>query len=371
MKKFDHWLHIAILLFFIGGLAVWNLLSPDRVFSPIENRNLQQAPTFSLSSLFAGDFTRDYESYVTDQFPLRDAWTGLKAYVERIAGKRENNGVYILGDTLIERFSLSDGGAQFESNLRSVDALAEALSVPVYLMLIPTTAEIWQDRLPQGAPGTDQEALLESIQTSAIYVDALTSLQAHRDEPIYYRTDHHWTSLGALYGANALRQAMGMSAIAPDMWSPETVSTEFYGTLWSTSGARYIAPDTIEIYVPDAGVTVTSHENGEAKAGMLYDRSRLQTKDKYSLFLGGNQPLAVIDTENEAGENLLIIRDSYADSEVPFLLDGAGEIHLMDLRYYRQSIAEYVQEHAIDRVIISYSLKNFATDQNVYFLRPR
>ena len=85
------------------------------------------------------------------------------------------------------------------------------------------------------------------------------------------------------------------------------------------------------------------------------------------MFMGGNQPLAVVKTGNE-GEKLLLIRDSYADSEVPFLLGSFSEIHLIDLRYYKQDIAGYVRQNGIDRVAVSYSLKNFMTDSNVYFL---
>ncbi len=359
---------ISIFLVFIFSLFFVNLLTPDRTFSPIENRNLQQKPVFSWEKLFSGEFMQEYEAYVTDQFVLRDGWTALKAYSEKAIGKQENNGVYICGDTLIERFD-AGGGAQIESNLKAVDKFAGAAGIPVYLMLIPTAADIWREKLPSGAPGDDQPEIITDIsqRTKALTADAYGALMAHADEPVYYRTDHHWTSLGACYGADALLEAMELEGVRPDRWEKQTVSTTFYGTLYSSSGARYVPPDSIDIYVPAEGIEVSSFEGGQWTDGELYAMDRLQTKDQYSMFMGGNQPLAVVKTGRE-GEKLLLIRDSYADSMVPFLTGAFSEIHMVDLRYYRQDMAGYIRENGIDRAAVVYSLKNFAEDKNVYFL---
>ena len=365
MKK-QHWIEISLFLVFIFGLFVVNLLIPDKVFSPVENRNLAQRPAFSWNGLFSGKFMQDFEEYITDQFAGRDGWTALKAYSEKALGKKENNGVYIAGDTLIERFDLQDR-TQLQSNLRAVDKFTGAAEVPVYLMLIPTAAEIWEDKLPAGAPNAGQAEILRGIETQAQLADAYTAMMDHADEPIYYRTDHHWTSLGACYGADALLNAMGMEGVSPDMWTPQTVSGSFYGTLWSSSGARYVAPDTIEIYVPDDGIAVSSFEGGQWTDGKLYDMDRLNTKDQYSMFMGGNQPLAVVKTGNEGGK-LMLIRDSYAYSMVPFLTGAFSEIHMIDLRYWRQDAVQYIRDNGIDCAAVSYSLKNFVTDRNVYFL---
>jgi len=366
--KKANWIQISLFLVFIFGLFFVNLVTEDKGFSPVENRNLAQRPVFSWEKLFSGEFMQDFEEYVTDQFFLRDGWTGLKAYSEKAIGKQENNGVYICGDTLIERFDAGDG-TQLANNLKAVDKFAEAAGAPVYLMLIPTAAEIWRDKLPVGAPSSDQAGILTGLseRTRAQVAEAYGALMAHADEPVYYRTDHHWSSLGACYGADALLRAMSMEGVSPDLWTAQTVSTDFYGTLYSSSGARYVRPDSIEIYVPAEGISVGSFENGQWTDGTLYDMDRLNTKDQYSMFMGGNQPLAVVKTGKE-GEKLLLVRDSYSDSMVPFLTDSFSEIHLIDLRYYRQDIAGYVKENDIDRAAVVYSLKNFVEDKNVYFL---
>ena len=190
-------------------------------------------------------------------------------------------------------------------------------------------------------------------------------LRDHAEEAIYYNTDHHWTSLGAYYGYVAVMEAMGME-IRP-LGEKVTVSNDFYGTLYSTSGIHWLNPDQIDTYIPAGDVYVTANTGEGFIAGGLYVPEKLEGKDKYTYFLGGNQPLAVVKTGHE-GEKLLLVRDSYADSEVPYLLGSFSEIHLIDLRYYKQDIAGYVRENGIDRVAISYSLKNFMTDTNVTFL---
>ena len=359
-----------IILFaaFLGGFLMLNLTLPDRAFSPLENRNLAQPPALSLERVLSGAFEADAEAYVTDQFAFRDGFMAMKAACEGLLGKKENNGVYLCGDTLIERIDEPEED-RLAANIRAVNTFCDSVGVPVYLTILPTAQTIWRDKLPEGAPGLDEAALIGRVagETSATFVDTLSVLAAHAEEPIFYRTDHHWTSLGAYYGAAALLQGMGLGAEPLSAYSPETVSTDFYGTLYSKSGARFIEPDSIEIYAPDEGIAVTRFENGEETPGALYDRARLDGKDKYAFFMGGNQPLAVIETGRE-GDRLLLVRDSYADSEVPFLTAHFSQIHLIDLRYYREGLADYIAEHGIDRVVISYSVRNFITDTNLHFL---
>ncbi len=358
---------VILFVAFLGGFLLLNIALPDRTFSDMENRNLAGKPALSLGSVFSGRFESDAESYVTDQFALRDHWIALKAYAERLLGKRENNGVYICSDTLIERIDEPDAD-RLAANLSAVNRFAENSAVPVYFTLIPSAAEIWRDKLPAGAPRCDERALIERLaaETQAVSIDTLSALSAHPDEALYYRTDHHWTSLGALYGAQALLDGMGIETCAADS-APVRVTDAFYGTLYSRSGARYIKPDGIDVYVSGGEITVTHIEGEKEVVTGLYDAEKLAVKDKYAFFMGGNQPLAVVRTGNE-GKKLLLIRDSYADCEIPFLCGAFSEIHALDLRYYRDSLSAYIEENGIDCVAISYSLRSFVGDTNLFFL---
>ena len=100
----------------------------------------------------------------------------------------------------------------------------------------------------------------------------------------------------------------------------------------------------------------------------LYDTSFLSVKDKYSMFLGGQQALGVVRTPNADKPKLLIVRDSYTDSLVPFLTPHFSEIHLIDLRYYHQSLQDYIAQNEIDQALVLYSVPNFVTDTNLFWI---
>ena len=353
----------AFFCLFLAGLLVWHVLLPDRAQSETENRTLAQAPEFSWSALVSGKYTDAVEEYFADQFPLRDSWTGLKARMEQLLGKREFNGVYLCGDTLISRVETPAAGA-VDKNLSYVDRLAGKTDANVVLGLIPSAAEIWKEKLPAGADSWDQTALLAQSQ-----VDFRDALAAHADEPIFYRTDHHWTTLGAFYGANALLEALGKEPLKENNFTPETASDSFNGTLYSQSGIHWLEPDTMEFWVAEEGLTVTSLRTGKEEPAALYDRTYLEKKDKYSSFLGGNQPLCVIRNENVTdGSKLLLVRDSYSDALAPFLAQRFSEVHLLDLRYYRAPVSAYAAENGIGDIAVVYSVQNFISDVNLVLL---
>ena len=376
----------ALFCAFIGVFLVANAVSPDRTFSEVENRNLEQLPAvdfgtpeklFRDGNFFNGQFMRDFETYTTDQFIGRDAWVDLKARTERALGKKENNNVYFAdNDTLITRFD-QPAADRVTENLNYVNKFVENVDIPVVFSLIPSQACIWADRLPEGAPNASQTDLMAQAQgavTGATWADVYTPLMEHKDEDIFYRTDHHWTSLGAYYGYTGLASALGYTPVPLTDYTPTVRSTEFYGTVFSSSGVRWVKPDTITTYVPDDGITVVSHTydnsgNPVEEQRALYVESFLSVKDKYSMFLGGNQSLGVVtNTNNPDGPKLLIIRDSYADSLVPFLTAHYSEIHLIDPRYYHLSVKDYVEQNGIDQALVLYSVPNFVTDGNMFWI---
>jgi hypothetical protein len=184
-------------------------------------------------------------------------------------------------------------------------------------------------------------------------------------------TDHHWTSLGACYGYQALSGVMDFTAADVSSYDRKTVSADFCGTNWSSSGFTWVRPDSIETFVDSDGITAESYLKGTNSAPTsvgLYDTEYLAKKDKYSMFLGGVTPLLHITTQQSSAPSLLIIRDSYADSLAPFLTANYSNIYLVDLRYFRQSVSDFVKEHDIDSVLILYSVSNFSTDDNIVTL---
>lgn len=345
-------------VFLFAGL-LWNILTPDREFSPMENRMLEQRPVFSWQALFDGSYTSDAETWLTDQFAGRDWWVGLKYYCERALLKTENNGIYFAdGDRLIERFDAPADG-RMEQNLSAVAGLGDVTGLPVHFSLIPSAAWVYREDLPANAPNWDQQLLLDAASDIDGYFDLSQTLYDVRGLPAFYRTDHHWTTAGAYAAYEVIAREMGFDPL-PLPEDGVTVS-DFYGTLYSQAGARGYAPDEIVYYNIDG---LSLWVDGEEKP--IYDLSYADQKDKYSLFLGGNYPACIIrNDQNPDGERLLLIKDSFSNSLVPFLAQHFSEIHLIDPRYYMLPMSEYTQQNDIDRVLVLYQTKNFLQDSSI------
>ncbi|MGC3960956.1 MAG: DHHW family protein [Verrucomicrobiota bacterium] len=210
-KKYSRFITALFCLLIFGGMAAI-LFTPKRTFSPIENRALQPFPTLSVNAILSGAFMSQFETYITDQFPARDVWVDIKARTQRLSGRSENNGVYFAKqDTLIPHFEAPDYDL-ITQNLGHVEGFSARVDVPVYFALIPGAAEIWADRLPEGAPSAPSVHVGAGRRDtpSPILCDTWPAFTAHKDEYLYYRTDHHWTSLGAYYGYAALIEAVGL-----------------------------------------------------------------------------------------------------------------------------------------------------------------
>ena len=371
MRNRAKWAQSLLFLVFIAAFFLLNLFLPDRDFSEQENRYLQTAPHFSFSSLFSGKFTSAFETYLTDQFAFRDGWVAMKARAELASGKRENNGVFLCGgDTLIEPYS-APKQSDLDFSLDAINALTDNCGVPVYFALIPSASEIWKDRLPTGAPNDSQS---ETIGYAYDYVSAKTAdvsgaLASHAEEPIYYRTDHHWTTLGAYYGYTAVAEAMGLSPVPITDYRETVVSNEFYGTAYSSSGFSWVEPDSISVYVSPDGTAVTNYPEGSPEQGAMYVETFLAAKDKYKFFYGGNTPLLTIETQHTEAPSLLIVRDSYMDAMSPFLTAHFSKIHIVDLRYFKTSLHSYIENNSIDNILVCYNVKNFSEDGNIFLMQ--
>lgn len=370
MSKKQAALLCGLFVSFLALFFVLHILWPARTFSPMENRMLQQKPAFSLSALFSGQWTSDYETYLTDQFPLRDTWVGAKYVCERALLRRENNGVYFAkGGRLISRFDEPDE-KRVEQNFAAVDSLAQNTGLPTRLLLVPTTAYIYRDDLPKGAPSYDQTQLFHRADRlqAAQNIPVADQLMAHRQEYIYYRTDHHWTTAGAWLAYQAYMQAAGRSDESLTQQQLDAVwreTPDFYGTLYSQAGARFYEPDTITWY-DFPGLTM--QEPGGAEKP-IYDTSYLDQKDKYALFFGGNPPVYTIRNSDPAAHGtLLVVKDSFANSLLPYLAESYAEIHVFDPRYNRTSLAEYAKNCGADEILVLYQTANFATDSSIGLL---
>lgn len=376
-KKSDFVITVLFLVF-LYGIAAANLLTKDRTFSEMENRMLAKRPKFSTKALLSGTLMENYETYVADQFVARDTFIQVKCAGERSLGKKVNNGVYYGKDGyLMEQLTGLDE-VQLGKNMAALKRFTENSEAKVFFALIPGSAAVNREKLPTFLPDVEQGKVIEALYGElaglpVTCVDMYGMLTAHREEELFYRTDHHWTSVGAYYGYRAFLEAKGTGeAAVPLSAYEETVQSEnFYGTLYSKTGAFWIQPDCIRTFVPEEGIVVERVEGTNVEPGELYVESMLQKKDQYSLFLGGNQPLGILYTGREELPKLLVLRDSYFDSMAPFLTPHYSEIHMIDFRYNRADVKQYMEKEGIDEVLICYSLSNFQEDKNLGYVLGR
>ena len=351
-----------------------NLMHKDRQMSEKEMRMLAQKPEISLSGIASGRFMEQYEEYVSDQFAGRDTWVRIKTFADSVAGRTEEGGVFKGKDHyLLEDIARPDE-EQLKANLDAMKKFQETYKdIPMYMMLVPNAANIESDKLPYCAVTEDQDKQFQKIKaslgTAFQWVNVEDTLKKHRAEEIYYHTDHHWTTLGAYYGYQALAAAMKLDTSKAPAMKSYAVTNSFNGTLSATSGYETDYNEPIYIYAPDdlktAPQVVVNNVNEKKKTATLYDTSKLKEKDKYALFLGGNYPVLDIRTTADTTDRLLLVKDSYANSVIPFLTAYYREIIVVDPRYYYDDIREVMKKNKITSVLFLYNGNTFVQDNSI------
>lgn len=353
----------SVFCLLLAAGVLWGLLVPDKYTSESEKRTLTQKGALSISDFPSGKLGTVLEKYLADQFPLRDGWIAVKTLAERLSGKTEISGVYFGKDGyLIDAFTSYDQ-ARFSANIAALVKLSETLkaeNIPMQVLLVPTAAEILSDKLPAYAPNLDQKALLDFAQAQGLdTVDVFGILSGHKDEYIYYKTDHHFTSLGAYYCYAAWMEAQGKAAAPLSDWMTQTLCDNFRGTTYNKVHDPFAPYDTITAYYKTLTHTV-SYNGGDSVTDSIYERKYLRGKDQYATFLNSNQATTVISGGGEG--KMLILKDSYANCFAQFVVDDYVETHLIDLRFYQGSVTDYIEENGITQVLTLYNLPNFAAD---------
>lgn len=363
--------YIFVLLIAVGTIG--SILWPKRSYSPNENRFLQQMPSFTITTVLNGEFESKYETYITDQFLLRDQWIAFKTNVERLLQKKDINGVYFAKDDyLIERHEATEINKEQEQ--KNVERLAIFVENAVKLlgddhvrvMLVPTASEILTDKLPAFASGYDQLAVIEQVKdliSSEYVVDVTETLKNHKDEYIYYKTDHHWTSLGAYYAYVEWAKSMGIEPLSQEEYTITKGSDKFYGTIASKVNVS-VKPDDIYLYEKADHPSYEVEYNETETTDTLFHYESLETKDKYSVFLNGNNALVKITTENKNGRKLLVIKDSFSHCFVPLLVDHFEEVYMVDFRYYKMGASTIIAKEGITDTLVLYNVINFVEDKN-------
>lgn len=351
---------------------VLNIVMPDREMSGQQNRMLAQRPSLSIDRLVSGTYMDQYEEYLMDQFMGRSILQRIQVGVKRLGGSKMENGIFIgKEDQLMEDIVTPDTETLME-NLDAIELFAnEYNDLNMYMLLVPDAANVLKDKLPLLATVADQNHLFAQVKKeldgSMKWIDAAAVLDQHSDEYIYYRTDKHWTSLGAFYVFSEAADILGIEEGEQSSFVAYPVSTTFNGILAANSGARLTVTDEIYVYMKKEATSevVVNCIDEQKKTTSLFDSSKLETRDQYDVFLGGDTSVIDIKTVSESDRRLLLVKDSFANCFVQFLEPHFREIVVVDPRYYSGTIDDIMETYRITDVLFLYSGNTFFEDNNI------
>lgn len=375
---------ILCLVFFlmVYGISILGVMQPERSYSSSEKRMLQTFPKLSVKRVLKGKFQKKYETYLSDQFPERDRWIRVKSIAERMTGKTESNQVFFgKRHYLLEKYTKEDfNKKQIRKNIQAlktfVAGITENSEQQVKVLMIPSKTDILKECLPLFAESYDETVFYEMLAKELpehIVVPVKELLEEHKEEYIYYRNDHHWTTLGAWYGYKAYLQSCGNFDKKMEKFAEKKkqalkcVSTNFLGTTYSKVN-MYTEKDEIFVYEPEGEFSVL-YNRGEKTETTFYEWKYLDEEDQYSVFSGGNQGLLEITGEEKNGKTLMIVKDSFANCMVPFLMEDYEKIIVVDMRQMNAGLSMVMRMYEPSDVLVLYNLMQFLQDRD-FAIKP-
>lgn len=365
------------LIGFLLLVSLGSLFAPDREMSENENRYLAEMPELSLDNIVSCEFQDGLEEYLNDQIWGRDFWITVKTAIQKSVGNTDIGGAYVGKDGYdFEKITDDDVDEELvEKNIAQVqmffDTCSETIdSSRLTFMLVPTSGLVLEDKLPENAILFDQTAVIDAAGVAMEgynFLDVTDTLTANKEEGVYYRTDHHWTSKGAFLAYQQYCDSLGFEKIFEEDYTVTAVTENFRGSLYSKILDYDSAYDEILLFEKaDSDASYVVNIDGKIKDS-FYDYDQLEEKDKYLFFFGGNYSEVIISKEQKNTEerNLLLIKDSFANSFAPFVAENYDNIYMIDLRYFRGDIATYMEESGITDVLVLYNVSNFIADKNM------
>lgn len=405
---------VSFLVLLFAGAAVALYLPLRPTYSEAEKRELTKFPEFSFASLADGSYFNGISTWYADTFPWREMFINANAKIksfygigDSISGFSDNISDDIpsvdestppatlpdiepeteapVDDSLVQKLNtvliVDDSAYEYYSFIRSTaDRYASIVSITadklngkarVFDMVVPTSTDITlEDSVRKGINTSDQKKAIDYIYSvispNAYKVKTFDAIYDHRDEYVYFRTDHHWTALGAYYAYCEYTKAAGIKTAALTDFE-EKQFDNFVGAFYNDSDknpALEKNPDTLYAYAPkgDVTLTYTDRKGNEVKWEVIADVSEWTRGSKYNAFIGGdNSYTHIVNPAITDGSSCVVIKESFGNALVPFLTENYSEIHVIDYRYWNGNISEFVEKNGIDDVIF---LNNISATRN-------
>lgn len=405
---------VSFLVLLFAGAAVALYLPLRPTYSEAEKRELTKFPEFSFASLADGSYFSGISTWYADTFPWREMFINANAKIksfygigDSISGFSDNVSDDIpsvdentppatlpyeepeteapVDDSLVQKLNtvliVDDSAYEYYSFIRSTaDRYASVVSVTadklkdkarVFDMVVPTSTDITlEDSVRKDINTSDQKKAIDYIYSvispNAYKVKTFDAIRARKDEYVYFRTDHHWTALGAYYAYCEYTKAADIKTAALTDFE-EKQFDNFVGAFYNDSDknpALEKNPDTIHAYAPkgDVTLTYTDRKGNEVKWKVIADVSEWSRGSKYNTFIGGDNPYAhITNPAITDGSSCVVIKESFGNAMVPFLTENYGEIHVIDYRYWEGNITEFVEKNGIDDVIF---INNISATRN-------
>lgn len=362
------------------GMSLVNGIWPKRTQIELENRKAAQFPALSVEGILDGSWQSAFGNWMQDQFMLRDQWINAQRAVDEVAFQKVEEGGILLGKDrwmFTKLFTVSeDTQKQLDKNVQAVSDFAAKYPGKVTFLLAPSASVIYPEELPTGAPMVDENAMLDDIfaqigQTASV-IDLRQPFTERKNEYLYFKTDHHWTPNGAYHAYEQFCTLKGLTPFDREAHTAQTVE-DFQGTHYSATRLWNVENDTITYYPMDNPMTIfriTGEAQYEAeKTENLINTDKFATRDKYAAFLDGNNGYSVV--EGNGTGSILVVKDSYANSFIPYLTENYAKIGVVDFRNFKYGLDSTIEKEGYDEILILYNFQTFIADTNlIYISRP-
>lgn len=373
MKKENFKSLIIILIFslFIGAVSIATFITaPHRDYLENEKRFTAEMPEFSTDGLLDTSYLTAFEEYIEDRIFARSFFVGANAYLHLASGSNILENVYYCQEGYLINAPKVLNEKTVCNNISRFEEFSKEVNLPSKMIIVPSPGYVMESIIPDNTPRYCDDYIFSFAERTLSHTELIDVRDSLRNSfengnSLYYKTDHHLTSLGCYTLYSEFMKSGDSIARKKDEFRVE-VCDNFCGTTRASSGYFLTKGEKIELWHSGEKLRVSVSDGKEYKKTQIdfFFREHLEKDDKYPVFADGNHALTRIENIEKEGKNLLIIKDSYAHCTANFLSCEYQNIYMIDLRYYRLPVSEFIKENEIDELLFLYGADSINTDTN-------